>query len=142
MKYLRELASLMTDGKCLQYNEEGKVEFKRIGIKAMKELAVALELKEYNVSFNPGGIAVSGDLLLMGMWNENLGVYISMNKDFLNAPWGQVLYRTIKHMKDYTGGSNNWLKFESLARPEELKNTIMRLKPQSMIKNEVISNVA
>lgn len=128
MKYLKQLAGLMTNGEILQYNEEGKAMFKRIGTKAMKELAVVLELKEYDVSFNPGGIAVSGDLLLMGMWTDDLGVYISMNKDFPNAPWGQVLYRTIKHMKDYTGGTNNWLKFESLARPEELKNTIMRLR--------------
>lgn len=128
MKYLKELARLMANGETLQYNEEGKVMFKRIGVKAMKELAVTLELKEYNVSFNPGGIAVSGDLLLMGMWTEHLGVYISMNKDFPNAPWGQVLYRTIKHMKDYTGGSNNWLKFELLGKPQELKDTIMRLR--------------
>ena len=128
MKCLKELAWLMTNGEILQYNEEGKTMFKRIGVKAMKELAVALELKEYNVSFNPGGIAVSGDLLPIGMWTENLGVYISMNKDFPNAPWGQILYRTIKHMKDYTGGSNNWLKFELLAKPDELKDKIMRLK--------------
>jgi hypothetical protein len=128
MKCLKELAKLMTNGEILQYNEEGKTMFRRIGTKAMKELALLLELREHNISFNPGGIAVSGDLMLMGMWTEHLGVYISMNKDFPNAPWGQVLYRTIKHMKDYTGGSNNWLKFELLGNPQELKNTIMRLK--------------
>ena len=130
MKYLKQLAGLMANGEYLQYNEESKTMFKRIGIKAMKELAECLELKEYDINFNPGGIAVSGDLLLMGMWTDAMGVYVSMNKDFPNATWGQVLYRTIKHMKDYTGGNNNWLKFELLARPQELKDTIMRLKTE------------
>ncbi|MBI2124477.1 hypothetical protein HYT92_01670, partial [Candidatus Pacearchaeota archaeon] len=114
MKHLSQLAKLMTNKEILQYNEEGKAIFKRTGIRAMQELALLLELREHDISFNPGGIAVSGDLRLMGMWDENLGVYISMNKDFPNAPWGQVLYRAIKHMKDYAGGSNNWLRFESL----------------------------
>lgn len=127
-QYLMQLAKLMCNGEILQYNEEAKAMFKRIGIKAIKELALLLELKEYEVSFNPGGIAVSGDLMLMGMWKDKLGIYISMNKDFPNAPWGQVLYRTIKHMKDYTGGSNNWLRFELLAKPDELKEKIMKLK--------------
>jgi hypothetical protein len=31
-------------------------------------------------------------------------------------------------MRDYTGGSNNYFKFELLRRPWELKKLIMRLK--------------
>jgi len=68
----------------------------------------------------------------MGMWSEANGIYISMNKDFPDRAWGQVLYRTIKHMKDYTGGSNNYLTFEMLGEPEELKRTIMRLKKEEV----------
>lgn len=128
MKYLKKLSELLLSNVNLCYNDDGKKEFKKIGKKAMRELATILELKEIDVDFNPGGIAVSGDLYLMGMWNDDMGVYISMNKDLPTAPWGQVLYRTIKHMKDYTGGANNWLKYEDLASQEKLKEMILKLK--------------
>ncbi len=64
----------------------------------------------------------------MCMWNDDTGIYISMNKDFPKATWGQVLYRTIKHMKDYTGGTNNWLKYEDLASEEKMKEMTLKLK--------------
>jgi len=44
-----------------------------VGLEAMKELARLLDLKEFDINFNPGGIAVSGDLRLMGMWSEGSG---------------------------------------------------------------------
>ncbi len=128
MKYLKKLSELLLSNVNLSYNDDGKKEFKTIGKKAMKELATILELKEIDVNFNPGGIAVSGDLRLMGMWNNDIGIYISMNKDFPTATWGQVLYRTIKHMKDYTGGTNNWLKYEDLASEEKMKDMVLKLK--------------
>jgi hypothetical protein len=127
---LRKLASLMTDKERPYYNESFKERFREIGIKAMEELAGLLGLKEYRVSFNPGGIAVSGDLTLMGMWSEGNGIYITMNKNFLRNPWGDVLYRTIKHMKDYCGGPNNWFKYELLRKPMLLKETIIKLKKE------------
>jgi len=119
MKYLRKLYVLMTSGESGSYNEDFKRRFCSIGLKAMDELARLLELREYEMDFNPGGIAVSGDLILMGMWFEGNGVYISMNKDVPGRPWGDVLYRSIKHMRDYTGGSNNYFKFELLRKPRE-----------------------
>lgn len=128
MKYLKKLASLMISKEKAQYNESFKERFREIGIKAMEELARILELKEYRVSFNPGGIAVSGDLTLMGMWTEGNGVYISMNKDFPGKPYGDVLYRQIKHMADYTGGPNNYFKFELLRNPKLLRGKILALR--------------
>jgi hypothetical protein len=125
---LRKLASLMTGKERPYYNESFKERFREIGTKALEELARVIGLKEYRVSFNPGGIAVSGDLILMGMWSEGNGVYISMNKDFPGKPWGDVLYRSIKHMKDYTGGPNLYFKFELLRKPVLLRETIMKLK--------------
>lgn len=128
MRYLKRLAVLMTSKERAQYNESFKEKFKEIGTKAMEELARILELKEYRVSFNPGGIAVSGDLILMGMWSEGNGVYISMNKDFPDRPWGDVLYRHIKHMEDYTGGPNNYLKFKLLGNSRVLRSKIFALR--------------
>ena len=128
MKNIKELGKLMLSNENLAYNEKGKAAFKRIGKKAMKELATLLQLQEFDVNFNPGGIAVSGDLRLMGMWKEGNGVYISMNKDFPQNIWGQILYRTIKDMKDYFGGSNNYLPFEMLLEPEKMVEAILKLK--------------
>lgn len=131
-KYLNQLAYLMLNGESGSYNPEFKEKFRKIGVKAMRELATLLELNEIeheiDIHFNPGGIAVSGDLTLMGMWSDNEGIYISMNKDFPNKPWGDVLFRTIKHMKDFSGGSNNYFKFELLQFPEALKQRVLTLK--------------
>ena len=127
-KYLNQLAFMMLSKEEAQYNPAFKEKFKRVGKKAMVELALLLDLNEFKYDFNPGGIAVSGDLTLMGMWSPENGVYVMMNKDFPNAPWGQVLYRTIKHMKDYAGGPNQWLPYEALRSPEVLKQRILTLR--------------
>lgn len=124
MKQMRELALLMLNGESGSYNEDFKQRFCKIGKKAMKELAGLLELKEYDINFNPGGIAVSGDLRLMGMWDDGTGVYISINKDFPNKSWGDVLFRTIKHMRDFSGGTNQYFKFSLLQFPQALKEEI------------------
>ena len=127
-KNMQQLAMVLIRGESLQYNESGKQMFKTIGKKAMRELAVLLELKEYDISFNPGGIAVSGDLHLMGMWSEENGVYILINKDFVGCAWGEGYYRTIKHMRDFTGGPNHWLPYKELQFPVVLKERIMQLR--------------
>jgi hypothetical protein len=128
MKNMRQLAFLMLNGESGSYNEDFKERFKRVGKKAMKELAGLLELKDYDINFNPGGIACSGDLRLMGMWDESHGAYIMMNKNFPNAPWGQILYRTIKHMKDFTGGPNCWLEYSVLQFQDAMKEKILQLR--------------
>lgn len=124
---LKKLKSLMLSKERLSYNTKGKERFRDIGRKAMKELAEILSLKEFDIDFTPYGIAVSGDLRLMGMWSEGNGIYITMNKDFPNAPYGQVLYRTITHMKDFTGGSNCWFNFSDLDNVEEIQKTMSAL---------------
>ena len=131
MENLKKLAWLMLSKESASYNDPFKTKFRLIGKKAMKELARLLELRPFDIQFNPGGIAVSGDLRLMGMWSEGNGVYICMNKDFPNAPYGQVLYRTIKHMKDFAGGPNQWMRYETLRDPVRLKDLICRLRPLS-----------
>ena len=131
MENLKKLARLMLSEESGSYNEAFKTKFRLIGKKAMKELARLLELRPFDIQFDPGGIAVSGDLRLMGMWSEGNGVYISMNKDLPNAPYGQVLYRTIKHMKDFGGGPNQWMRYETLRDPVRLKELICRLRPLS-----------
>lgn len=131
MENLNRLARLMLSEESGSYNEALKTKLRLIGKKAMKELARLLELRPFDIQFNPGGVAVSGDLRLMGMWSEGSGIYISMNKNLSNAPYGQILYRTIRHMKDFTGGSNQWMRYETLQDPVRLKELICRLRPLS-----------
>ena len=127
-KYLNQLAFMMLSKEDAQYNAPFKEQFKKVGTKAMRELAELLDLQETDINFNPAGIACSGDLRMMGMWSDGNGIYISLNKDFPNAPWGQVLYRTITDMKDFTGGSNNYFEFALLQFPEALKERVLKLK--------------
>jgi hypothetical protein len=131
MENLKKLARLMLSEESGSYNEAFKTKFRIIGKKAMRELARLLELRSFDIQFNPGGIAVSGDLRLMGMWSEGSGIYISMNKSLPNAPYGQILYRTIRHMKDFAGGPNQWMHYETLCDPVRLKDLICRLRPLS-----------
>ena len=116
MKNLKALSVLLSGPKEICgdiYKGSAKWEFRRIGKAAMKELANYLDLVEVDIHFNPGGVAVSGDITLMGRDRDGKGIYVSMNKDMVSIC--QVLYRTIKHMKDYTGGTNHWMSFEELA---------------------------
>ena len=93
------------------YNEVNKKEFKLAATGFLKELAKNLNFTEVKVSFNPGGVAVSGDATLMGMYNENEGVYISFNSDGLD---GAIMFRPIKSMKDYRGGNNVWFNLKDM----------------------------
>lgn len=76
------------------------------GKKALKALAKELGLAEFKVNYNPSGIIDAGYLTLIGLWEENNGIYIS-----LSCGLGELgfLYRSVKHMQDWTGGSNNFL---------------------------------
>ncbi|MBS1635391.1 MAG: hypothetical protein JST26_05665 [Bacteroidetes bacterium] len=101
-----------------------KQNFRKLGKKAFKELAEYLGLKEYDVRFNPAGPAVSGDLTLMGMFQADTGIYISLSKDgFSNG----VLYRAIKSMKDYSGGHNNYFPESDFNEPEQIKKKVYAL---------------
>ena len=97
------------NGRNLSYNAELKDEFKRKSTAFLRALAKSLPLIESKVSFNPGGIAVSGDAHLTGMFDNGTGIYITINDSVFGDRKMNFLYRTIKHMKDYTGGSNNYM---------------------------------
>ena len=106
-KNMRKLADLLSRdlGYIWGERERGpngdKKVFLNTGKAFLRALAKDLGLKEYNVSTDPGGIAVSGDCSLIGMWDGgSTDIYIDIS---------QLLYRTVKHIKDYTGGYNRFL---------------------------------
>ena len=120
-KNMRKLAGLL--GRDLSYiwgereggpNGDKKV-FLNTGKVFLRALAKDLGLQEQDVSVssNSGGIAVSGDCTLMGMWQTN-GLYVQLSQPCFERE-NVVLYRAIRHSKDYCGGRNLYLTCRNLA---------------------------
>ena len=76
----------------------------------LRALGNDLGFKEFRVSKNYAGIAVSGEITLMGLWDDGNGLYFQINQPL--QPLNSFLYRNIKHMKDYASGSNQWMDIE------------------------------
>ena len=118
-KNMRKLAGLL--GQDLSYiwgeKEDGpngaKKQFLNTGKVFLRALAKDLGLRDVSVSSSPGGIAVSGDCTLMGMWQTN-GLYVQTSQP-CSGRENVLLYRTILHSKDYSGGYNNFLTLRDLA---------------------------
>lgn len=104
----------------------------------LRTLAKDLEFKEFKVTNNHGGIAVSGEITLMGMWSEDNGLYFQLSQTFIQPP--AFLYRHISHMKDYSGGRNQWMSVSLFADGsyEELVRIMVALKQST----EVVRKVA
>lgn len=118
-KNMRKLADLL--GRDLSYisgeresgpNGDKKV-FLNTGKAFLRALSKDLGLQEASVSSNPGGIAVSGESTLMGMWQTN-GLYVQLSQPCYDRD-RVLLYRTIRHSKDYSGGRNLFLTRRDLA---------------------------
>jgi len=93
----------------------------------LRALGNDLGFTDFKVKSNPGGIAVSGDITLMGLWSDGNGLYLQINQPL--QPFNGFLYRTIKSMKDYSGGANQWLSCSLFAggEYETLMSTLMTL---------------
>jgi len=117
-KNMRKLANLLSyDLSCIWGERESgpngdKKVFLNTGKIFLRALAKDLGLEEYNVSANPGGIAVSGEITLIGMWG-NSGIYIQLEQSCYDRE-RVLLYRTIRHIKDYTGSYNRFLRRRDL----------------------------
>ena len=84
-----------------------KKAFLNTGKAFLRALARDLGLHDVTVSANSGGIAVSGECTLIGMW-ETGGIYVCL---YQSAGGGNdvLLYRTVRHCRDYKGGYNRFL---------------------------------
>ncbi len=76
----------------------------------LRALAKDLRFREYKININPGGIAVSGEVSLYGMWGDSNGIYLQISNPCYSLQG--FLYRKIKHINDYTGECNIWLSEE------------------------------
>ena len=112
-KNMRRLAELL--GRDLSYiwgekesgpNGDKKV-FLNTGKTFLRALAKDLALREVSVTSNAGGIAVSGECTLNGMC-EDSGIHISLGHIVSNRET-VILFRSIRDMRDHTGGHNMFL---------------------------------
>lgn len=115
---MRRLADLL--GQDLSYiwgeKESGpngdKRTFLNVGRTFLRALSKDLGLRDAKITSNAAGIAISGDCTLIGMW-ESSGIYVNISQFACGG--GLVLcYRSIRHLRDSTGGYNHWLKREDL----------------------------
>ncbi len=101
----RDLSYIWGERECGP-NGDKKV-FLNTGKTFLRALAKDLSLQEYKVSANPGGIAVCGECSLIGMW-KNSGIYVMISQSCFRME-SEVLFREVKHIKDYSGGCNCYL---------------------------------
>ena len=110
--------------------------FLNVGKTFLRALAKDLGLRDAMVSANPGGIAVSGECTLIGMW-ETGGIYVCL---YQSAGGGNdvLLYRTVRHCRDYKGGYNRFLSRRDLEGGSyaHLLETLSRLRKDRVDDNE------
>ncbi|MCR2049315.1 hypothetical protein NSB25_18790 [Acetatifactor muris] len=87
--------------------------------------------QDFKVTNNYGGIAVSGEITLMGMWSKGNGLYLQLFQSSMGRQ--SFLYRQISHMKDYTGERNQWLPADMFASGKyaELVDILLALRKPS-----------
>lgn len=93
-----------------QYDVEKKEEYRRLGLRILYHITEQLGLDQtmYEIRWNPGGIAVSGDHVL-----HTDKIYLALH-DNLGTGW--FYWRTCNGRKDYTGGPNRTLPWATLLR--------------------------
>lgn len=111
---MRKLADLLSHdlgyiwGKREAGPNGAKRTFLNVGRTFLRALAKDLCLRDYKVTSNAGGIAVSGDCTLMGVWDGG-GIYLNLSQPACGGDH-VICYRSIRHLKDYSGsGYNHWL---------------------------------
>ena len=101
-----------------------KAEFHAKGRAFLRALAKDLELRDYRVHSNYAGIAVSGEVCLYGMWSDGNGLMLWLEQSSIGSE--VAVYRSIKNMKDSTGGRNHFISLSAL-RSEDYHLLISRL---------------
>ena len=91
-----------------------KKTFLNLGKVFLRALAKDLGLRDVRVISNAGGIAVSGECYLYGMWQTN-GLFVCIEQP---AYGGQdvILYRSIRDLNDHKGGYNRYIRLNELEK--------------------------
>lgn len=99
-----------------------KQEFKNLGRRILKHIAEELKLVPgtYDIRWNPGGIACSGDHTL-----HTDKFYVALH-DNIGSGW--FYWRTVGGRRDYTGGPNQIVTWKQLLAPGGLDKLIRDLR--------------
>ena len=117
---MRRLAGLLSQDLGYIWGERecgpngAKKTFLNLGKVFLRALSKDMGLRNARITSNPAGIAVSGDCTLIGMW-ENSGIYINLSQPCYDKE-RVLLYRTVRHTRDYTGGRNQFLTADDLRK--------------------------
>jgi hypothetical protein len=106
----------------VSYNDNLKKSFEKNSCRFLKLLSRELRLLTYSIHYNKGGVAVSGDATLIGMFTPDVGVYVTISTP---SHYG-IMFRSVKHMQDWTGGNNNWFQPDKFSTYQEIANHIRR----------------
>ncbi len=100
----------------LSYNLEAKQKFHKAAKSALNKLAKHLNLnkEDYSIRVNEGGIAVSGEVIL-----HHEKFYIDISQSCLGKG-KEIMYRSCKGRKDYSGGTNNFVAASVLDKDMEV----------------------
>jgi hypothetical protein len=92
----------------IAYDEVAKTRFKKEGMAILREVAKRMGLlhAQYDVRWNAGGIAVSGDIIL-----HTDTLYVNLMQSAIGSDMG-FMFRACNGRKDYTGMTNHWMKFD------------------------------
>jgi hypothetical protein len=111
--------------KRVAYDADAKRRFHRHARAQLLKLAEALglDLGDYDLRSNEGGIAVSGEITIHA---DRL--YVQASQPVTRADTG-ILFRSCDGRRDYTGGRNNFASLDLLHWPAELAALIRRHVP-------------
>ena len=74
----------------------------------LRALGKDLGFNEFKVATEHGGIAVSGEITLIGLWGDGSGLFFQISQGVWNGS-KSFLYRSVSGMKDYNSGRNQWI---------------------------------
>ena len=104
-KSLLEFIAHANNGSVTGANKE---RWHRLGRGLARTLAEKMGLEDVSICSCKGGPAVTGEIILHADW-----IYIQFGITCFGGET-QFMYRTCEGMKDYTGGMNRWMSFDSL----------------------------
>ena len=116
----------LASGPSIGYQADKKRQFRLDALFVLKAIADLMELQkdEFEIRWNEGGIAVSGEATLHS--NE---IYIQFAQ---SAGGGNAsfMWRTCKGQKDYTGGFNRWANWKSLLNLDTFVERVLEVRAQ------------
>ena len=111
LKTIRDFADWVMKNREVDAYIGNKIHFSKVGKSVLKIIAKYLELDVYDIRYNKGGPAVSGDCVLHGN-----NIYVLFNADHI-CDW--ILFRTCDSITDYTGHMNHQIYWTDLKNDPE-----------------------